>query len=179
MDIPVRNDYGRNFFLLEFFKKYNENSPKPLKSKYFLLAVLIILSFFGFQLIICLNRNCFCQAFYFTIYSFKNNLLTDLFYKLMSANPGAVVEGIYSVFKSSIIENRHVVFNNSMITFIFFAVPLFFVFSKEILVQIYMSAGRMSCGCCKIFLIEKKQRYLFVRMLRMRFSMQDECDKKR
>ena len=119
-------------FFLNFFKKYKENSPKPLKSKYFLLAVLIILSFLGFQLIYLFEPvTVFARAFYFTLYSFKNNLLTDLFYKLMSADPGAVVEGIYSVFKSSIIENRHVVFNNSMITFIFFAVPLFFVFFKR------------------------------------------------
>jgi len=49
----------------------------------------------------------------------------------MSSNPGAIVEGIYSIFKSSIIENRYVVFNNSIITFTFFTIPLLLVFIKK------------------------------------------------
>jgi len=119
-------------FIAAPLRKYKESQPSFIKSKYFLLVLMTVFLFLGFQIFYMFEPiTIFARGFYFTVYSVKNNILVDVFDKIMSGNPGIISESIYSFFKSSVIENRHVVFNNNFITFIFFAVPLFFVLIKR------------------------------------------------
>ncbi|GAB1401492.1 4Fe-4S binding protein [Elusimicrobiota bacterium] len=190
-------------FLISPVKKYKESNPKIIKSKYFLFIILTILTFFGFQLFYFFEPvTIFARGFYFTIYSVKNNLFIDLFYKIMSANPGAVIEGIYSVFKSSIIENRHVVFNNHIVTFIFFTVPLLLVLIKRrfwcryicplgaclAVVAKFSVIKRESASCdtqcgrcvnqCRMNAVKNDNRYIKQECILCMDCVSDVCDKK-
>ncbi len=119
-------------FIAAPLRKYKETQPSFIKSKYFLLVLLTVFLFLGFQIFYMFEPvTAFARGFYFTLYSVKNNILVDVFGKIISANPGVTAETLNGFFKNFIIENRHVVFNNNIITFIFFAVPLFFVLIKR------------------------------------------------